>query len=58
MKEVLPCLVRWALCPYLADLVGPVKIFLTAHFFTLMSSITQQPGQSVVPGRLSLDMCP
>ncbi len=42
MKEVLPCFVRLArragtrdFCPYLADLVGPVQIFLTAHYFTL-----------------------
>ncbi len=65
MKEVLPCLVRWArragtrdFCSYLADLVGPVQIFLTAHYFTLISSITQQPWQASVPGRVSLDMWP
>jgi hypothetical protein len=40
----------------LAALVNPVKniIFLTAHFFTLLVPIVQQPGQAVVLGLLSL----
>jgi hypothetical protein len=43
--------------PALAALVSPVqnKNF-TAHFFTLCVPIAQQPGQAVVPGRLSLNM--
>jgi hypothetical protein len=28
--------------------------FLTAHFFTLLVTFAQQPGQAVVLGRLSL----
>ncbi len=62
-KGVLPRLVHWArradtiyFCPALADLVSPVQniIFLTAYFFTLLAPLTQQPGQAVVLGRLSL----
>jgi hypothetical protein len=43
-------------CPALAALVSPIKniIFFTAHLFTLLVPIAQQPGQEVVPGRLSL----
>jgi hypothetical protein len=56
-------LVRWArhastidFCPALAALVGPVQniIFLTIHFFALFVPITQQAGQAVMPGLLSL----
>ncbi len=63
MKVVLPWLVCWARragtidsCPALAVLVSPVQniIFLTAHFFTLLVPIAQQPAQAVVLGRLSL----
>jgi hypothetical protein len=63
MKGVLPWLVRLArragtidFCPVLAALVRPVQyiIFLTAHFFTLLVTIAQQPVQAVVLGRLSL----
>jgi hypothetical protein len=62
-KEVLPWLVRWAhragkrdVCPALAACSSqpsyPVQniIFLAAHFFTLLVSIPQQPGQAVVLG--------
>ncbi len=63
MKGVLPWSVRWD-CragtvdfrPTLPALVSEVQniIFLTAHFSTLLVPITQQPGQAVVLGRLSL----
>ncbi len=45
-------------CPDLAALINPVQkiSFPTAHFFTLFVLIAQQPGQAVVPGRLSLNM--
>jgi hypothetical protein len=65
MKGVLPCLLRWAchagtkdFYPALAALVSPVQntFFLTAHYFTLFIPIAQQPGQEVMPGRLSLNM--
>ncbi len=61
MQGVLRLLDRWArragttyFCPTLAALVSQVQniIFLTAHFFTLLVPITQQPGQAVVLGRL------
>ncbi len=67
MKGVLPWLVPWAgrsgtidFCPALVDLVSPVQniIYLTAHFFTLVVPIAQQPGQAVVLGRLSLLVSP
>jgi hypothetical protein len=63
MQGVLPWLVRWCrsagtkdFYPALAALISPVQkiIFLAAHFFTLLVSIAQQPGQAVVLGRLSL----
>ncbi len=46
-------------CPALAALFGPVQniIFLTAHFFTLLTPIVLQSGQAVVLGRLSLCPC-
>ncbi len=59
------CFVHWAcrastreFCPDLAALINPVQkiSFHTAHFFTLFVLIAQQPGQAVVPGRLSLNM--
>jgi hypothetical protein len=47
-----------AFYPALAALVSPAQniIFLAAHFFTLLVSIAQQPGQAVVLGRLSLGL--
>ncbi len=63
MKGVLPWLVHWArcagtmdFCPALSALVSTVQniIFLTAHFFTFLDLIAQQPGQAFVLGRLSL----
>ncbi len=41
-------------CPAWAALVSLVQniIFLTAHFFTLLVHVAQQPGQAVVLGRL------
>jgi hypothetical protein len=47
-------------CPALPALVSPVQniIFLSAHFFTLVVPIAQQPGQAVVLGRLSLLVSP
>jgi hypothetical protein len=44
------------LCPALAAVVSPMQliIFITAHFYTLLVPITQQPGQAVVLGRQSL----
>jgi hypothetical protein len=68
MKGVLPWLVHCAvciLCRYkdfffaLAALVGPVQniIFLTVHFFNSFVLISQQDGQAVVLGHLSLSMC-
>jgi hypothetical protein len=64
MKGVIPWLVRWAcragtrdFYPALAALVRPVQniFFLTVHFSTIcFDHIDQQPGQAVVPGRLSL----
>ncbi len=43
-------------CSALAALVSPVQniIFLTAHFFTSLVPIVQQPRQAVVLGCLSL----
>ncbi len=42
--------------PALAALVSPVQniFFHTVHFFTSCVSIANQPGQAVVPDRLSL----
>ncbi len=65
MRGVLPWLVRLAcragtidFCPALAALFfGEYIIFLTAHFFTLLVTIAQQPVQAVVLGRLSLCLC-
>ncbi len=63
MEGVLSWLVRRAryagtidFCSALAALVSPEQniIFLTAHFFTSLVPIAQQPGQAVVLGRLSL----
>ncbi len=63
MKQVLSWLVRWTrrastkdFCPTLAALVNPGQniIFLTAHFFTLLIPLAQQPEQAGVLGRLSL----
>jgi hypothetical protein len=36
--------------------LGTIYFFLTAHYFTLCGPITQQPGQAVVPDRLSPNM--
>jgi hypothetical protein len=67
MKGVLPWLVRWArrvgtrdFYPALAALVSPVQnfIFFTVNYFNLCVLIAQQPGQAVVQGRLSLNVCP
>jgi hypothetical protein len=61
MKGILPWLVRWAGRAVTIDfaLVSSVQniIFLTAHYFTLLVPIAQQPVQADVPGRLSLNMC-
>jgi hypothetical protein len=66
MKGVLPWLVPWAsrvgtidFCPALAAQVSPVQnsIFLTAHLFTFLIPIAQQPGRAVVLGLLSLCLC-
>jgi hypothetical protein len=63
MIGVLPLLLRWTrhagtidFCPALAAPVSPVHniIFLAVNFFTLLVATAQQPGQSVVLGRLSL----
>ncbi len=35
----------------------PNNFFLTGHYFNLCVPIAQQPGQAVVPGRLSLNVC-
>jgi hypothetical protein len=60
---VLPWLVRWTrragtidFCPALAALVRSAKYYFphSAHFFTLLVLIAQQPGQAVVLGCLSL----
>jgi hypothetical protein len=42
----------------LPALVGPAQsVFsLTVHYFTSFVPNAQQPGQAVVPGRLSLNM--
>jgi hypothetical protein len=59
-------LFRWArravkkdFYPDLAALVNPVQnsFFLTAHYFTLIVPIAQQPGRHSSPGRLSLYKC-
>jgi hypothetical protein len=59
-------LVRWArhagtgdFYPALAALVSPVQhiFFLTVHYFNLCVPIAQQPGQTVVQGRLSVNVC-
>ncbi len=64
MKGVLSWLVYWALCagardfyPALAAKVSSEQyiFFLTAHYVILCGPISQQPGQAVVPGRLSLN---
>jgi hypothetical protein len=61
MKGILPWLVRWAGRAGTIDfsLVSSVQniIFRTAHYFTLVVPIAQQPGQAGVPGRLSLNLC-
>jgi hypothetical protein len=62
MKEVPSCLIRAGtkdFYPALAALVGPVEniFFLTAYYFNIFIPIAQQPGQAVMPGRLSLIMC-
>jgi hypothetical protein len=46
-------------CPALAALVGPVQniFFPAVHYFNSFFPITQQAGQAVVLGRLSLIMC-
>jgi hypothetical protein len=45
-------------CPALAALVGTEKyFFLATHYFTSFAPIAQQAWLSVVPHRLSLNMC-
>jgi hypothetical protein len=66
MKGVLPWLFRWA-CragprDFYTALAAPVSLvqnifFFAAHFFSLCVPNAQQPGQAVVTGRLSLNMC-
>jgi hypothetical protein len=61
MKGVHPWLIHWVLlvfCPALAALVDPVKtiIFLSVHYFNSFVPIAQQAGQTVVSGRLSLNV--
>ncbi len=64
-KRNLRWLVRWALHvgkrefnPALTALVSPVQFFSSPYaFFNLCLPITQQPGQAVVRGRLSLNVC-
>jgi hypothetical protein len=66
MKGILPWLGRRAhrvgtrdfLLPFDA-LVGPVQnfFFLAVHYFNFCVPIAQQPGQSVVQGRLSRNVC-
>ncbi len=45
--------------PALAALFSPVQniFFLTVHYFSLCVPNAQQPGQPVVQGRLSLNVC-
>jgi hypothetical protein len=66
MKGALPWLVRWVrhadtrdFNPALAALVSPVQniSFLTVHYFKSYVPVAQQPGQAVVQGRLSLNVC-
>jgi hypothetical protein len=66
MNGILPCLVRWAcragtrdFYPALAALDSPVQkyFFLTLHYCNLCVPIAQQPGQAVLHGRLSLNLC-
>jgi hypothetical protein len=66
MKGAPPWLVRWAsragprdFYPAVDALVSLVKntFFLAAHFFSLCVPNAQQPGQAVVTGRLSPNMC-
>jgi hypothetical protein len=66
MKGVLPWLIRWAchvssrdLYPALAALVSQEQniFFLSVHCFNFCVPIAQQPRQSVVQGRLSLNVC-
>ncbi len=66
MKGVLPWLVRRArragtrdFCPAFIAVVGPVQnnFFRTVHYFNSFVPITQQAGQAVVLGHLSLNMC-
>ncbi len=66
MKGVLPWLDRWSrlagtgdFCPALAALLGPVQniFFLAIHYSTSFVHFAQQPGQTVVPRRLSPNLC-
>jgi hypothetical protein len=45
-------------CPALATIVCPVQnmFFISIHYFTSFVPIAQQAGQTVMPGRLSLNM--
>jgi hypothetical protein len=62
MPGVLPWWVRGAcragtidFCSALAALVGPIQFFFPpVHFFSLLVTIAQQPGQAFVLGRLSM----
>jgi hypothetical protein len=67
MKGVLLLLVRFRarhastqdFYPAFAAVVKPVQniLFLTVHYFKFCVPIAQQPGQTVVQGRLSLNVC-
>jgi hypothetical protein len=51
MKGVLPCLVPWVLHACLRDFY-PASTALVCSY-----PIAQQPGQAVVQGRLSMNVC-
>jgi hypothetical protein len=66
MKVVILWLVCWSrragtgdFYPALAALVSPVQhiFFLAVHYFNLCVPIAQQPEQTVVQGRLSVNVC-
>ncbi len=69
MKEILHWLVHWALqslhagtrdfYPALTALVSPVQniFFIAVHYFNSFASNTQQAGQAVAQGCLSLNVC-
>jgi hypothetical protein len=66
LKVGIPWLVRWVrragtrdFYPAVAPLVSPVQniFLLTINYFNLCVPIAQQPGQAVVQGNLSLNVC-